>query len=371
MKIPFCVAAVLAAGLATGLARAQQPEPTPTPAPSPPAEAAPPATTPETAPPPAPTPEPPPPPAAPPEVTPPPAPVPEAAPPPAATPEAVPSPLAAPAVAPPTTPAPTAEVVAPAARVTDPALVAILQAPPENPFGLAAEVPAALPPKLTFTDAITSNAAFVSVRVDASGRPMGVRQQRDPVPSLAGEAQRSLARWLFDPARKGSETVETWAAMRLDLEVDIAPARSVQGTLIPVTPATALPRPLVWMTDQAWLDTRKGAAPNGGVPLEAVDNPPMPKKTPWDADSYKGPFSAKFWVKVKSTGVVEKAVPLEVSDPALLSYLRRAMSSWAFRPAQANGAPVDSWNELILSGQIAYDVELKQIASLRRTLAGT
>lgn len=361
MKIPFCVAAVLAAGLATGLARAQQPEPTPTPAPSPPAEAAPPATTPEAAPPPAATPE-----AASPT-----APTPESVPPPAPTPEAVPPAVAAPAVAPPTTPAPTAEVVAPAARVTDPALVAILQAPPENPFGLAAEVPAALPPKLTFTDAITSKAAFVSVRVDASGRPMGVRQQRDPVPSLAGEAQRSLARWLFDPARKGSETVETWAAMRLDLEVDIAPARSVQGTLIPVTPATALPRPLVWMTDEAWLDTRKGAAPDGGVPLEAVDNPPMPKKTPWDADSYKGPFSARYWVKVNPAGVVERAIPLEVSDPILLPYLRRAMSQWAFRPAQANGAAADSWNELHLSGQISYKVELKQIASLRRSLFGS
>jgi hypothetical protein len=97
----------------------------------------------------------------------------------------------------------------------------------------------------------------------------------------------------------------------------------------------------------------------------------MPKKTPWDADSYKGPFSAKFWVKVKSTGNVEKAIPLQASDPVLLAYLRRAMSSWAFRPAQANGGPVDSWNELLLSGQIAYDVELKQIASLRRTLAGS
>ena len=73
----------------------------------------------------------------------------------------------------------------------------------------------------------------------------------------------------------------------------------------------------------------------------------------------------------RSAGIVDKAVPLDVSDPVLLGYLRRAMSTWAFRPAQANGAAVDSWNELVLSGQVAYDVELKQIASLRRTLAGT
>lgn len=364
MKIPFCVAAVLAAGLATGVGRAQQPEPTPTPVPSPPAEAAPPAATPEPAPPPAATPE----------VTPPPAPTPEAAPPPApppSAPEAVPPAVAAPAVAPPATPAPPAEVVAPAARVTDSARVAILQAPSENPFGRAPEVPAALPPKLTFTEAIASSAAFVSVRVDTTGRPMGVREQRDPIPSLAAETQRSLARWSFDPARKGSESVETWAAMRLDLEIEIAPARSVQGTLTPVTPATALPRPLVWMTDDAWVESRKGAAPEGGVPLESVDNPPMPKKTPWDADSYRGPFSARYWVKVNPAGIVEKAIPLEVSDPILLPYLRRAMSQWAFRPAQANGAAADSWNELHLSGQISYKVELKQIASLRRSLFGS
>jgi hypothetical protein len=259
----------------------------------------------------------------------------------------------------------------PPTRVTDPSVVAILQAPAENPFGIVAEVPATLPPKLSFTEAVANGAAFVSARVDASGRIMGVRPQRDPIPSLAGEAQRSLARWVFDPARRGSENVETWAAMRLDLEVEIGTARSVQATLTPVTPATAIPRPLAWVPDEVWLESRKGAPPDGGVPIETVDNPPMPRKTPWDADSYKGPFSAKFWIRVNSSGVVEKAIPLEASDPILLPYLRRAMSAWALQPARANGAPVGSWNELSLSGQISYRVELKQIASLRRTLFGS
>jgi hypothetical protein len=47
------------------------------------------------------------------------------------------------------------------------------------------------------------------------------------------------------------------------------------------------------------------------------------------------------------------------------------MSNWAFRPARANGAPVETWNELHLSGQVAYKVALKQIASLRRSLFGS
>jgi len=325
----FLPALAVALALAAGSADAQEPGAAPTPAPTPPAEA----------------------------------------------PSVVSEPLspAPPASAPP--PAPMAAVPtptpAPPARVNDPAIVAILQAPAENPFGLVLQTPAALPPKLTFTAAIVPAAKFVSVRVDRTGRPMGSRPERDPIPSLADEAQRSLARWTFDPGRKGADSVETWASLRLDLQLEIDPPRSVQGVLTPVTPATPVPRPLAWPSDEVWLESRKAAPTDGTIPLETLDSPPMPKKTPWDADSYKGPFSAKFWVKVKSTGNVEKAIPLQASDPVLLAYLRRAMSSWAFRPAQANGGPVDSWNELVLSGQIGYDVELKQIASLRRTLAGS
>lgn len=379
--------AVVAVTLSARAAGAQTPEPTPTPTPAPPSEVASPTpVAPEEVPTPPPTPE-----AAPPAVpaptpatvvTPPPAAVPA----PAATTAPPASKIATPAVATPTPSAiatpvvatqppaaatPVAAAPAPVARVTDAPVVAVFQAPAENPFGVVAEVPAALPQKLTFTDAVANNAAFVSVRVDATGHIMGIRPQRDPIPSLASQSQKSLARWVFEPALKGSERVETWAAMRLDLLLELGAPRSVQGTLTPVMPTTAVPRPLVWLPDEAWLETRKGTPPDGSVPLETVDNPPMPKKTPWDADYYKGPFSARFWVKVNSAGVLEKAIPLEASDPVLVPYLRRAMSGWQFRPAQVNGASADSWNELHLSGQVSYTVELKQIASLRRSLFGS
>ena len=380
------LAPILVAALAGAGAWAQEPPPTPTPTP----EAAPPAeATPEPEPPPAepeptpeptepadpePTPEPtaaPPPPTiarpSPPGPFPPPGPTRTPAFPPA---EAV---VTAPPVAPVAlVPAPT-PTPAPPARITDTAAVlAVLQAPSENPFGTAVEAPATLPPKLTFVDAVVNAAGFVSTRVDATGKPMGMRPERDPIPSLSAEAQKSMSRWVFDPARRGSQNVQTWAALRLDLEVEIDAPRSVQGTLVPVTPATPLPRPLPWPSDEAWLESRKGPARDDGtIPLESVDVPPMPRKTPWDADSYRGPFHAKFWARVGPDGIVEKAIPLEASDPVLLPYLRRAMSTWAFRPARAKGAPAGTWNELTLSGQISYKVEIKQIASLRRTLSGS
>ncbi|MEP6471800.1 MAG: hypothetical protein ABJC28_07265, partial [Acidobacteriota bacterium] len=288
---------------------------------------------------------------------------------PAAPPAAPPAPAVAPApaaVRPIGTPTP-----APPARITDPAVLAILHAPSDNPFGTTAQVPASLPPKLAFVDATVSANEFVSVRVDATGKPIGFRLERDPIPSLAGEVQRSLARWSFEPARSASGPVETWAALRLDLSIEIDAPRSVQSSLVLVTPSTAVPRPFPWPTDEVWLQGRKGGAPvEGAVSLESVDTPPMPRKTPWNANSYKGPFSAKFWVRVKANGALEKAIPLEASDPVLVVYLRRAMAVWAFRPAQANGTPIDSWSELSLSGQVTYSVELKQIASLRKSLGG-
>jgi hypothetical protein len=287
------------------------------------------------------------------------------------------SPLSgAPVPAAPVAPAPVRPVAtptpAPPARIVEPGVLAILQAPNDNPFGTTAQVPASLPPKLSFVDATVNAGEYVSVRVDATGKPIAFRLERDPIPSLSGEVQRSLARWTFEPARSASGSVQTWASLRLDLSVEIDAPRSVQSSLVLVTPSTAVPRPFPWPPDDVWVGSRKGGASlEGTVPLETVDNPPMPKKTPWDADSYKGSFTAKFWVRVKANGALEKAIPIDASDPVLVPYLRRAMSSWAFRPAQANGAPVDSWNELSLSGQVSYSVDLKQIASLRKSLAGS
>jgi len=299
---------------------------------------------------------------------------PEVAPGPPAAPPAVTLPApSAPAVAPAPSPAAARPIAtptpAPPARITEPGVVAILQSPSDNPFGITAQVPASLPPKLAFVDATISANEYVSVRVDATGKPVAFRLERDPIPSLSAEVQRSLSRWTFEAARNAPGPVETWAALRLDLSIEIDAPRSVQSTLVLVTPATAIPHPLAWPTDDIWLQSRKGgAAVEGTVALETVDTPPMPRKTPWNASSFKGPFSAKFWVRVKANGALEKAIPLEASDPVLIVYLRRAMAAWAFHPAQANGTPIDSWNELSLSGQVSYSVELKQIASLRKSL---
>jgi hypothetical protein len=264
---------------------------------------------------------------------------------------------------------PTPVPAATALRIVETPSVVVAKLPSENPFGSTAEVPAALPPKLPFTDANVNAGFFVSIHVDPTGKAVLARRERDPIPSLAADSLKSLQRWTLIPARRAGQAVDTWGAYRLELAVEVRSPRLSQFTMGPVLPTAAVPAPFQWPNETAWLETRKTTTPNDGtVPIVEVDTAPMPQKTPWSADSFKGAFNAKYWIKVDKNGHVEKAIPLEVSDPVLLAYFRQMMNSWALRPAQSGGAPVASWNELTLAGTISYSVDLKQITALRRPI---
>jgi hypothetical protein len=272
----------------------------------------------------------------------------------------------APAPAPIGVPTPTPAL---ALRIVPTPFVPVEKLPAENPYGSSPGTPAALPAKLAFSDSESPAAFFVSVRVDPTGHPLTVRRERDPIPSLAADSLKSIARWVFTPARRDGKPVETWAGYRLDLHTEVRPPKALQMNLTPVTPSTPLPVPFPWPDDAAWLNGRKAAPPaDGGVPIDQVDVAPVPQKTPWSADSYKGPFSVKFWVKVDRTGRITRAIPLEVSDPLLLAYFRRAMAAWILQPAQTGGKPVESWNALALSGQISYSDDIKQVVALKKYL---
>ena len=293
----------------------------------------------------------------------------QSAPPPAPASQTAPpsQPASAPQPPPPPIEAPTPALDPTTLRIVDVPIVTIARLPAENPFGNTADVPAALPPKLAFSDATATAGFFVSVHVDPTGKALSVRRERDPIPSLAAESLKSISRWVFTPGRRGGQPVDTWGVFRLDLSVEIRSPKVLQMAFHPVTPTTPVPAPFGWQSDSDWLETRRFTAPaDGSVPMEQVDTAPVPQKTPWSADSYKGPFSVKFWVKVDKTGRITSAIPLEVSDPVLLAYFRKAMTAWTIRPAQAGGAAVESWNELTLGGQVSYSDDIKQIAALRR-----
>ena len=293
-----------------------------------------------------------------------PAPAPVETPPPAPVPTAVPAPAVAPV--PPTA----IPMFGPPRRLVDAPVLSISRLPTENPFGLPVEEPAAIPPKPAFPELVLPASLYAAVRVDPTGKVVQSRIIRDPVPVIAAESRRSFEqRWSYEPPTKGGAPVETWASERLDLTVEVRP-REEQATLTPITPATPIPPPLEWGDDTKWFDAYKVNPPTDGtIPLEQLDKPPVPKKTKWSADSYKGPFSCKVWVRVNSNGLADKMIAIQASDPILVPYLRKTIASWAFRPGRVKGQNVDSWNELSLTGQISYSIEVKQINNLRKTLA--
>ena len=302
---------------------------------------------------------------------------------PAAAQETASAPRNAPAAAATPVPAPPASVSpAPAAvplsaiaplRLSDPPSVRIETLPAENPFGLATEAPAALPVKPALVDQVVEEPLYASIRVDRTGKPGASRRARDPIPSLAAETKKSFERWVFEPGRKGGQPVDTWASVRVDLRVEVKSPRVEQIALTAVTPTSPVPVPLEWRPDTTWYETLPGAPrpSDGSVPVEDLETLAVPKKTKWDADSYKGPFSVRMWVRITAAGRADRAIPLQASDPILLADFRRQIAAWQFRPARLNGQAVDSWAELVIAGQIGYSVDVKQIANLRKSLPET
>src|SRR5262245_22686384 len=256
-------------------------------------------------------------------------------------------------------------------RLTDPPVISVLHLPAENPFGANVEAAALAPPKPVFTEATVTVPFFGAMRVDRAGRVTGARRVRDPIPSLAQDSKKSLDRWAFEPAKKGGQPVDTWASVRVDLAVDVRPPKVEQLTLNPVMPTSQIPPPFEWGSDNAWYEGLKVAPPaDGSIPVEQTDMPPNPKKIPWYADSYRGPFSCRLWVRVTAAGKIDKVIPIQVSDPVLISYLRQQLPTWPVRPAHINGHVADTWNELSMAGTVSYSIEVKQAVSLRKTIVG-
>ncbi|HYK41750.1 MAG TPA: hypothetical protein VE007_05115 [Thermoanaerobaculia bacterium] len=279
---------------------------------------------------------------------------------------------------PPPTPAAAAQpAVTPGAgmaplRLTDQPAMRIDRLPAENPFGIAAETPAALPLKPAFTEQTVDSSLFAAVRVDKTGHVTASERVRDPIPSLAADSKKSFERWSFEPARKDGRPVDSWASVRVEMTATVRPPKVEQIALKPVLPSSPIPAPLEWAPDQAWYDSAPaGRAPDGTVAIEQADTMAVPKKTKWDADSYKGPFSIRMWIHIDAAGHAGRMIPIQASDPILISYFRKQISTWTLKPATVKGQPVESWAELSMSGTIGWSAEVKQIANLRKTLTGS
>jgi hypothetical protein len=254
-------------------------------------------------------------------------------------------------------------------KITEAGTTLVARFPTDNPFGSAVDSPAMPPAKPVIPKIVMTDEMYVSLRVDAKGKVTSFKRVRDPIPSIAADTQKSLLRWVFDPPKKGGQPVDAWTSVKLDLAMEVNPLKIEGLQVIPVTRESPIPTPFEWAAGAAWLEAQKSAPPtDGAVPVEQLDIPPAPRKTPWSADSLKHPVTLKLLVRITAAGKVDRLVPLQVSDPFLIPYLKRGLSLLVFRPARSGNANVDSWNEVLLTGTIDNSIELKQIVSLRKSL---
>lgn len=246
--------------------------------------------------------------------------------------------------------------------------VTVLEIPDANPYACDAEISPALASRELPSGGEATLASYVAVRLDAEGRVAEVLFLHDPIPSLEAQELASLQKWEFTPPRKGGAPTAGWATIRLDLKVEYSRPQLTRASFVKVRPEDPLPAPLAGRWDESWLATAPPLRDlHGAESVEALDAQPLPRKTKWSADRYKGPFPVKLWIEVSAAGKASRIVPVDLKDPALLPYLQRALARWNFAPAHKGSADVPCWGILELDGTISYDVSLLRAASVKKS----
>ena len=197
--------------------------------------------------------------------------------------------------------------------------------PADNPFGKPADAPAAIPPKLTFTDATLSAGFFVSVHVDPTGKAArrAARARSDSVARrrvaeivLALDV-RSPARKAASPSTPGARTASiSRSTIRSPKIVQMAFDAGHRRRRRSRSRSSGRPTP-------TWLDSRKPGAARGRLDRRSSRSTRRRsrRRRRGRPTPTRGRSRVKFWVRVDKTGQIDKAIPIEVSDPVLLALL--------------------------------------------------
>lgn len=250
----------------------------------------------------------------------------------------------------------------------DPVRPIMMAIPEKNPFVCEADSGATIATRELPSGIEAAIPEFVSVRIDRAGKIQEVLLVHDPIPSLEAQQRESFKKWEFLPPKKTGLEVPAWSTVRLDLKFEFSRPQVSRADFLPVTASTPVPAALSGRWDEGWIDTAPPLSDlHGAEAVEALDVPPLPRKTKWYADRFKGPFEVKVWIEVSPAGKAIRIVPVEMRDPALLAYLKSAISRWTFAPARKGSQAVSCWGVLNLAGTISYDVSLLRSASIKKS----
>ncbi len=200
---------------------------------------------------------------------------------------------------------------------------------------------------------------YLALKLDETGKVLEAAAVDPPLQGLTPATIAATLRWTFDPARKDGKPVRTWAALGLELTLDLEQPVFTSFSLLPI--AKDAPIPVVakeFPGDTAVLRYPKAPPePESGlVSIEEVDSLPAARKTPWRFDALRLKSRLTAVVQVSPTGSVERIIPTGASfEPFVLAWVRGQASKWKIVPASDRGVPKRAFMnlDLVLEYEIA------------------
>ena len=215
----------------------------------------------------------------------------------------------------------------------------------------------------------------LTLHVNETGKVVEGAAVEPPLRGLTIPVAAMLQRWKFTPARKGGQSVATWATQALDLNVELEKPIYTVFNLRPLGKDDPLPAVARESTAEEWLAKypKEIAPPDpAAVSVEDVDTPPVAEKTPWSFDATRQRARLTALVEVSALGAVSRILPTGDAEPLLVRWLRESAAKWKLAPAKAGGRTVASWMSLDATLDYTIDTAKKKgEKSVRKNLRAT
>jgi hypothetical protein len=237
----------------------------------------------------------------------------------------------------------------PVEALPDPVRITLAEVAYVHPLFRALDEAPKLAERTNPPDLDTRQPLVLAIHLLETGRVVEAIPVEPPLKGLAAPLANLVPRWRFTPAKKGGQSVPTWATYSIDLAISLEKGIFAAFTLEalrkddPLVPVIRDTSGDGWMTRYPHdIEPKDPAA----VSIEDVDVIPSPEKTPWSFDAARARARTTALVEVSEQGVVTRFLPTGETEPLLGIWLKQLASKWRFTPARSGGRPVSCWMTL-------------------------
>jgi hypothetical protein len=246
----------------------------------------------------------------------------------------------------------------PVEALPDPVRITLAEVTYVHPLFRALDEPPKLAEKTNPPDLDTRRPLVFAIHLLETGRVTEAVPIEPPLKGLAAPLAAVVPRWRFTPAKKGGQSVPTWATYSIDLAISLEKGVFSAFTLEPLRKDDPLVPVIRDTSGDAWMaQYPRDIEPKdpAAVSIEDVEVLPSPEKTPWSFDAARVRARTTALVEVSEQGAVTRFLPTGETEPLLGIWLKQVASKWHFTPALAGGRPVSCW--MVLDATLDYTLD--------------